>query len=265
MQGGLKNYLSGKLPFRRLKYTRLYKLFFYSSGKKQEKKELDFYRSFLSPCTLIFDIGANDGHKSVAFAFFAKKIIACEPDPHNLKVLHNRFRRSTIIIIEPFALNDQSGTVELYIHKPGSALNTINPYFKKLLEKDDLTRWNEPIQFSGQVISVPCTTLDTLITAHGIPDFIKIDVEGNEWKVLSGLTHSINQISFEVLLPEFCKDALSSMEWLMKLNKNYRFNYAIEDKLVLPAFIEYEEFIRYFKKIAAHHIEVIASCISQNK
>ena len=46
-------------------------------------------------------------------------------------------------------------------------------------------------------MSVQITTLDALIARHGAPDFLKIDVEGAELEVLSGLTHAIPTISFE--------------------------------------------------------------------
>ena len=44
---------------------------------------------------------------------------------------------------------------------------------------------------------VPVTTLDSLIARHGVPTFIKIDVEGFEYEVLAGLSRPVKAISFE--------------------------------------------------------------------
>jgi hypothetical protein len=40
-------------------------------------------------------------------------------------------------------------------------------------------------------------TLDSLIARHGVPTFVKIDVEGFEYEVLVGLSRPIKAMSFE--------------------------------------------------------------------
>ena len=245
----------------RIKYSfagSIYLYLFRPELKKQAEKESGFYRSFLPHCKLIFDIGANDGHKTIVFRELAGKVVAVEPDPTNLQILNARFHRSRTVFIEPVAVTDKAGECELYIEKPGSALNSINPEWKRILEEENRDRWAEPIKFSGTSINVPAKTLDELIQKHGVPDFIKIDVEGNEKNVLKGLSHAINCISFEVLLPEFRQDAIDCMEMIHANNPRILFNYAVKERLMLDKFRPLASFREILAGLPMPHLEIIA-------
>jgi hypothetical protein len=63
----IKNILHQLGLFNVVKFSnlaRLYQYFFKPEKRTAFLKELAFYQSFLPHCKLIFDIGANDGHKS---------------------------------------------------------------------------------------------------------------------------------------------------------------------------------------------------------
>jgi hypothetical protein len=75
---------------------------------------------------------------------------------------------------------------------------------------------------------VRMVTLDGLIERHGLPAYIKIDVEGFELEVLSGLSRPVALVSFEYL-PAFVSlthDVIARLEAL----GSYRFNPVVGER-----------------------------------
>jgi hypothetical protein len=77
----------------------------------------------------------------------------------------------------------------------------------------------------NQTIRVPVTTLDSLIKRFGVPSFIKIDVEGFELEVLSGLTHPVKCLRFEFITANL--DAAFACLRLRYFLAGTRFNYVL--------------------------------------
>lgn len=127
----------------------------------------------LRPGARVFDIGA---HQGVVAMMLAREVgssgyvLAVEPNPHNAAVaLKNRdINGMTQIEIVEAAVSDRSGTVVLNHGLDG--------------QLDDGTG-------AGGRMSVASVTLDELAQRHGMPEFVMIDVEGAECKVLQGGEH----------------------------------------------------------------------------
>ena len=222
------------------------------------KKELSFYHSFLPACSLIFDIGAHHGFKAAVFLELSKEVVACDPDPSNINLLKNKFRKDVSRIhIREEALGPNQGTASFLIHHPGSAFNTLNPYWKELLECDKIDRWNEKIEFEKESLIVQVTTLDSLIQEYGIPDFIKIDAEGYEKEILDGLHQAIPFLSFECLMPEFQTEIEYCINHLMTICKYSTFNICIEASLLFLEFVSIDVIKQWLRTTNINHFEII--------
>lgn len=246
--------------YERLKYSwmfRLYQTLFKPEVKKAAEKELNFYSSFLSKGDLVFDIGANDGHKTEAFLQLANKVVCCEPDAKNFKTLQIRFRnKRNRVMLEQKALGAQEGILPMFVHHEGSAFNTLNPKFKEVTEADDVERWNEKINF-GETLEVPVTTLDNLIAQHGIPFFIKIDVEGYELQVLKGLSKPVACLSIECLFPEFREELEESLAIINNLDEDAQFNVSVHDELLFVHFVNLSYLRSFLQTFAGPHFELV--------
>ena len=260
MKKRIKNFLKLLNIYEYLKYSTLF--YVYERLSKPEVRlaairEGNFYKSFLPACHLIFDIGANDGHKAEAFLGIGKKVVCCEPDSKNFNTLQIRFRnRKSRVLLEKVAVGDKIGSTEMFVHHDGSAFNTLNKKFKKVVEEDDLQKWNEKIKFD-QTIQVTTTTLDELIKKYGKPYFIKIDVEGSELEVIKGLSQAIPYLSLECLLPEFSKELHQNLLLLLQLSQKVMFNIAIHEELVFSQFASYEFILEFLKTFNQNHFELI--------
>jgi hypothetical protein len=97
------------------------------------------------------------------------------------------------VVIEPVALGAVTGTIELRINVDNPTISTASESF--VAAAKGAVGWKE--QSWTKSVPVPITTLDAMIARHGMPAFIKIDVEGFEAEVLSGITHPVAALSFE--------------------------------------------------------------------
>lgn len=230
------------------------------------RRELHFYQSVLAGFQrhdLIFDIGANDGAKTDVFLRLGARIVAVEPDEtccRNLKLRFLRFRtQPRPITIVNKAASDRVGTEAMLIDGPGSAVNTMSPKWAESLKKNRANfaygHWG--LEFN-QIKSIETTTIDKLIAEHGIPFFVKIDVEGHELSTLQGLHRPVSYLSFEVNLPEFRPEGLECVRVLAELARTGRFNYTSDcaHGLTLKDWVPAEEFSVLLGRCGERSIEI---------
>src|SRR5689334_2301451 len=167
---------------------------FYESSSVRERRRM-FYSQFARSGDLVFDVGANLGNRTEAFLALGARVIAIEPQLECVQTLRKRFDSSSMLAIEPVALGAHEGQVTLHLTSVPT-IATVSPRF--------IEATHESGRFAAYEYSdrraVPMTTLDSLARRYGGPAFIKIDVEGFEPEVLSGLTErppTLRALSFE--------------------------------------------------------------------
>src|SRR4051812_1546561 len=151
------------------------------------------HRGFVQRGDLVFDIGGHVGDRIASFRRLGARVVAVEPQPAMVRVLRLLYGRSALVAIEAAAVGRTVGQTCLLINADNPTVSTASSAFVGAAR--DAPGWEDQRWMTS--VSVPMTTLDALIGRHGIPAFIKIDVEGFEEEALRGLSRPVKALSFE--------------------------------------------------------------------
>jgi FkbM family methyltransferase len=138
---------------------------------------------------MIFDIGANIGNWAAANISTCDRIIAIEASPITFATLQSKIKNDRITLLNYAVCNNDMKDITFY-HANANTLSTIN---KEWLTSPDSRFHNECFK----EIICPTITIDRLIELYGMPEMIKIDVEGGEYDCVSSLTQKVDQLCFE--------------------------------------------------------------------
>ena len=197
------------------------------SIKKNEEieraKRQRFYSSFIKTGDLCFDVGANLGNRVAPLLDIGAKVVAIEPQEYCYTYLQYKFGKKIDLIKK--GLSDCESIQDFHVSK----YNVLSSFS---------TDWINSVKdgrFKGvhwdEVIKVKMTTLDNLIAEFGLPDFIKIDVEGYELNVLKGLSKPVKMISFEFTVPEQTDKAIACINQIEKINSDIECNFSIGESM----------------------------------
>lgn len=124
---------------------------------------------------IAYDIGGNIGEIARILSYNFKQVYSFEPAEESFAKLYNLSKEIQNIIPVPLAVSDNQGKIELNISS-----NSIRK--GQLVSGDYLDNWGKMMGTR----TVMATTIDEFIKNHPPPDFMKIDVEGHEVKVING-------------------------------------------------------------------------------
>jgi len=163
-------------------------------GDRERRDALDrHYRRFVAAGDLVFDIGSHVGDRVAAFRRLGAKVVAVEPQPALARTLRLFYGRDRAVTVEEAAVGRRAGAIALKLNLDNPTVSTASEAF--IAAARDAPGWRG--QRWSRTVEVPMTTLDALIARHGVPRFIKIDVEGYEAEALAGLTAPVAALSFE--------------------------------------------------------------------
>ncbi len=210
----------------------------------RHRRMVRFYREFLGPGDVGFDIGAHVGSRVRAWRKLGARVIAVEPQPDCLRVLRLFFGRDRGVTIVPLAVGAEAGRARLGLSTATPTVSSMSPDWIESVTADRRfasIRWDRSVQ-------VEVATLDDLIAVYGEPAFCKIDVEGFEVDALAGLTRALRALSFEYLPPahDAALIALGLVERLGAEAGGYRYNYSpIETmRLASDRWLDADELVR---------------------
>jgi len=187
---------------------------------------------------IVFDVGAHIGEGIDWYLGHGfSHVVAIEPLPSALEELHHKYDGNERVIIVPKAVSDAVGKVVLH-YGFNTSLSTIE------------THWMQG-RFKGfswpNSIGVEATTLDLLIAEFGIPDLIKVDVEGHELFVFAGLSTPVEYIMFEYV-GEFIDDSLEVVEVIAELGSYEFCLYLGENARMVIDYLPFSKFVEELRK-----------------
>lgn len=167
---------------------------------------------------LIFDIGYCHGKFTAAcFNKYPEvKVIAVEANPS----LCNKLSTDKFILLNNLVSDTNNEEIDFYVEPRQSGISTASINFIKNSRftkgsknvSPNSAHWNAPIKIKS-------ITIDEMIKKYGVPDLIKIDVEGYEYNVIRGVTNKAKDICFEWHEEDY-QSLIDIVNYLKNINYN---------------------------------------------
>lgn len=187
-----------------------------------EKDDLDTFFEWTHSIGIDFtqatalDIGANIGNHSLYFSDYFKHVVSFEPHPRIFKVLSLNAELANNISCHNIGLSDQEGSAVL----SGPAVNFGR---STICESRDASS-----------VDIKLTKLDTFSEFENVK-LLKIDVEGHEYKALSGARSIIQEHRPIILFEQHADDFINGESQVLSLLREMGYkDFAIIRRYPLP-------------------------------
>jgi FkbM family methyltransferase len=161
---------------------------------------------------LVFDIGYNHGEFSRAALEKHEKCNIIALEANELLYLNQVGTIPEVTLINSLVSNEDGTEKEFYINYQDG----ISTASKDFTENSRFAAGSKYVYNTGgwdTAVQVNTVTLDSIISKYGVPDLIKVDVEGYERTVLDGLSKKVPLLCFE-FHEEFTLDGIACLDHL---------------------------------------------------
>lgn len=144
----------------------------------------------------MWDVGANIGYFSIYAAKKGLRVLAFEPDQMSANIINKNIYLNNLsnkLLSIPVALNDETKISSFYMRQflPANAYNTFDRANNQWGVKYKPEFTQGAVGMRGDDI-----VFDDSLSHFKNPDFIKIDVDGNEYKVLKGMEKILSNTKY---------------------------------------------------------------------
>ncbi len=155
-------------------------LFGFIQNAVYEPDETQVVKQYVKPGYCCLDIGANIGYYTVLMAELGAYVDAFEPESTNYLVLQENVSKYDRVNTYNYAVSNVKQKLDLYLARVGQ--ENINHGMHRMYK----SKW-----CSDKPVKLNTMTIDSMKKEH--VDFVKMDVEGWEFKVLLGMKKTIKR------------------------------------------------------------------------
>lgn len=204
---------------------------FFTNGEKIVLKKI---KSSNLEFDIIFDVGANVGSWSLMFSnlFPKSKIYSFEVLPSTFEILLENTKSNTNIIVENIGLSDKEEKLIAYSQNNASGLTTLVENFSENFHGKNINKTEVKVMKGSDYAKK--NNIDKI-------DFIKIDVEGYEDKVLKGLESLIRDKKVKVIQFEYGFVNIKSHFLLYDFHEFFEKNDMLIGK-IYPNYVDFKDY-----------------------
>jgi FkbM family methyltransferase len=137
---------------------------------------------------LIFDVGCNNGDDTDFYLRKGFRVLAIDADPamcaHVSLRFHDQVKNGALSVLNGLISDASTDSAPFYLFKECPGWNTADLAFKSRVEKAG----HKPEQ-----ITVPVHSISDILSLHGVPYYMKVDIEGNDLIAINGLSSFIEK------------------------------------------------------------------------